>query len=65
MGAVTEGQDRHLPTLDTCGKIEREKRKKYSKHEYQKLKMKEIENSLWSHFFNIQNPNSRTIHKVH
>jgi hypothetical protein len=39
MGAVTEGQGRHLSTFDICRKIEIEMRKKYPKHEYQILKM--------------------------
>jgi hypothetical protein len=33
MGAVTEGQDMHPPTLDICGKIEIEKTKKYLSQE--------------------------------
>jgi hypothetical protein len=56
VGALTEGQDRHLSTLDICGNIEIEKRKEYPKHECRTLKMEEIEHSLWPHIFQYREP---------
>jgi hypothetical protein len=37
-------------------KIEIEKRKEYPKHEYQNIKMKETEYSLWPHIFHYREP---------
>jgi hypothetical protein len=56
VGAVTEGQARHLSTLYICGKIEIEKRKETPKQEYQILKMEEIQHSLWPRIFPYGEP---------
>jgi hypothetical protein len=53
MGAVTKGQDMHPPTLDICGKIEIEKRKKYPKHEYQELEAGKLNILSGPIFFNM------------
>jgi hypothetical protein len=56
VGAVTEGQARHPSTIYICGKIEIEKRRKYPKYKYQKLKMEKIEHSLWPRILQYGEP---------